>query len=225
MDIGRAFAYPFEDEDWLKKMLIGAVLNLVPVVNLIPTGYGLRQMKNVSQGQDLPLPEWDDWGGDFVKGLLVFLAGLVYTLPIWLLQLPMLLVNLLAGNGEAGAVFAGICAAGVTCLTLLYALAMAIWMPAAIMQYVKGDTFGSFFQFADIWAAITTNTSDYFAAWLVYLLAGIIAGIVGSIVCGIGLLFTGFWSTLVMAKLFGDLMRPGDPASVEPLQPLANEPF
>ena len=225
MDVGRAFTYPFEDEDWLKKMIIGAVLNLVPVVNFIGMGYGLRQMKKVSQGQDLPLPEWDDWGGDFMKGLLVALAAIIYTLPIWLFQLVTVIVVAIAGNSDAGNTVAGLCATAMSCLMAVYGIALAVWLPAAIMQYVKEDSFGGFFRFADIWAFITGNLGDYLVAWLVYLLAGIVASIVGGIACGIGVLFTTFWSYLVMAKLFGDLIEPAETAGVEPMQPMGGDAF
>ncbi len=225
MDVGRAFTYPFEDEDWLQKMLIGAVLNLVPVVNFIPMGYGLRQMKKVSEGQDLPLPEWDDWGGDFVKGLLMFLATIIYTLPIWLCQLIVVIVVAIAGNSDAGNSVAALCSTAMSCLMAIYGIAMAVWLPAAVMQYVKEDTFGAFFRFAEIWAFITGNLGDYFVAWLVYLLAGIVASIVGGIACGIGVLFTTFWASLVMAKLFGDLIEPSDTTSAEPIQPISGDAF
>lgn len=230
MDIGRAFTYPFEDENWLKKMLIGAVLNLVPVVNFIGMGYGLRQMKKVSEGQDLPLPEWDDWGGDFVKGLLMFLASVIYSLPIWLLQLVVVIVMAItgssgSGNLGAGETVAGLCATAMSCLMVIYGIAMAVWIPAATMQYVKEDSFGGFFRFADIWAFITGNVGDYLVAWLVYVLALIIASVVGGIACGIGVLFTTFWSYLVMAKLFGDLIGPGEAASPAPMEPTGGDAF
>lgn len=228
MDIGRAFTYPFEDENWLKKMLIGAVLNLVPVVNLIGMGYGLRQMKKVSEGQDLPLPEWDDWGGDFIKGLLMFLATMIYTIPIWLLQGVMAIAMAIAANagpGGGGEAVAGLCATGVTCLTVIYGLAMAVWVPAATMQYVKDGSFGAFFKFGDIWALITKKVGDYLIAWLVYLLAGIVASVVGGIACGIGVLFTTFWCYLVTAKLFGDLIGPGEAAGPAPMEPMGGDAF
>ncbi len=227
MDIGRAFTYPFEDEDWLKKMLIGAVLNLLPIVNFIGMGYGLRQMKKVSEGQDLPLPEWDDWGGDFVKGLLMFLATMIYSIPMWLLVGIGAIVTLIAGNAGSGGgeAVAGLCVAGLGCLGVIYGLAMAVWIPAATMQYVKDGSFEAFFKFGEIWALITKDLGAYLIAWLVNLLAGIIAGVVGGIACVIGVLFTTFWAYLVTAKLFGDLIGPGETAEPAPMEPLGGDAF
>jgi len=88
MDIGKAFTYVFEDEDWVKKVLIGGVINLIPIVGLLFTsGYMLETLKNVMEGHPLPLPEWDDWGGKFMKGLMAAIIGLVYSLPVIVLTL------------------------------------------------------------------------------------------------------------------------------------------
>jgi len=43
MDIGKTFTYVFEDEDWVKKVLIGGVINLIPIVGFFFTaGYMLE---------------------------------------------------------------------------------------------------------------------------------------------------------------------------------------
>jgi len=65
MDVGKAFGYVFEDKNWLIKLLIGGILLFIPVVNFIPIGYALTALRNVAEGKESPLPEWDDWGGYF----------------------------------------------------------------------------------------------------------------------------------------------------------------
>ena len=35
MDIGLAFSYPFQDEEWITKLLLVGVILLVPVLGLI----------------------------------------------------------------------------------------------------------------------------------------------------------------------------------------------
>jgi hypothetical protein len=32
MDVGRAFAFTFEDQDWLKKIAVVAIISLIPVI-------------------------------------------------------------------------------------------------------------------------------------------------------------------------------------------------
>ena len=82
MDIGKSFSYVFDDEDWVKKVAIGGVISIIPIVNFIAVGYSLRALKNVAEGKERPLPEWDEWGDDWVKGLMVTLAGFIYAIPL-----------------------------------------------------------------------------------------------------------------------------------------------
>jgi len=203
MDIGRSFTYMFDDEDWLKKIAIGGVLNIIPVVNFIPMGYGLRTLNNVAAGTETPLPEWDDWGGDFTKGLMVTLAALIASIPIWAVQVLSIIVAAVAG--EEGSDVAGICVAGVSCVAVLWGIAMLVYLPAAVIRYATKEEFSAFFQFSEVFAFIRDNLSDYIVAILLVLAAGVVASVVGGIACGIGALFTGFWATLVSSHLMGQL--------------------
>jgi hypothetical protein len=228
MDYGKAVKYMFDDKDWLKKILIGGVLNIIPVVNFIPVGYGLRTLKAVGEGRDTPLPEWDDWGGDFMKGLLVAVAGLVYAIPIIVLAILSAIVTAIATSGSSGSSetaggIATLCLSGITCLNVLWGIAMALFLPSAILKFVKAGEFGAFFRFGEIWDFIKSNLGDYIVALLVAWLAAVVASVVGSIACGIGVLFTGFWATLVAANLFGQLLAKSMPAApVPPASPFGS---
>ena len=58
MDIGRSFSYILEDEDWWKKVLIGGLLTLIPIIGpFYGLGYLLEAIKNVISGREVPLPE------------------------------------------------------------------------------------------------------------------------------------------------------------------------
>ena len=202
MDIGRSFTYMFDDEDWLKKIAIGGALNIVPVVNFISIGYGLRTLNNVAEGTETPLPEWDDWGGDFTKGLMVTIASLIASIPIWAVYVLSAIVAALAGRGSD---VAGVCAAGVSCLAVLWGIAMLVYLPAAVIRYAAQEEFRAFFQFNEVFAFIRDNLSDYIVVILLMLAATIAAFLVGLVACVIGALFTGFWATLVSSHLMGQL--------------------
>ena len=101
MDIGRAFSYFTEDADWVKKVLIGGVVNLIPIVNFAATGYWLSQTKNVYEGREVPLPEWSDFGGFFMKGLMAAIAGFVYSLPAILIYCCAFIVPTLMSGGTS----------------------------------------------------------------------------------------------------------------------------
>jgi hypothetical protein len=218
MDIGKSFSYVFEDQQWLKKVLIGGIINLIPIVNFAATGYWLEETKRVYEGRELPLPEWDNFGGYFMKGLVTFVATLIYSLPAILVYCcAFLILPLVSGGtttngrstGGSGPLqsIAGIAFACAGCLIALYVIALILFLPAAFVRYATTEQFGTFFQFGPAWQLIQTNIGGYVMAVVVFVIAAAIAGIVGGIVCGVGAAFTGFWASLVGAYLFGNFAK------------------
>ncbi len=218
MDIGRSFSYVFEDQQWLKKVLIGGIINLIPIVNFAATGYWLEETKKVYEGRDLPLPEWDNFGGYFMKGLMTFVATFIYSLPILIIYCCMaIIVPMLVGGGSSGTgrnaqpgPMAGLAAPisiCLGCLILLYAIALIVFLPALLIRYATTEQFGVFFQFGPAWQLISSNVGNYVVALLVFIIAALVAAMIGSIACGIGAAFTGFWASLVGAYLFGNFAR------------------
>lgn len=219
MDIGRALMYAFDDPDKVKKILIGGLLRFVPIVGWISDGYGLVQTKNVYEGKELPLPEWDNFGAYFTKGLMMFVGTFIYSIPAILIYccafiLPGMLIGVGSSTDSTGSTSGGPLAAlsaplffcGI-CLLLLYALALLVFLPALITRYAITEQFGAFFQFGPAWQLINTNLGGYAMAVLVLVIAAMIGGIVGSIPCGLGVPFAGFWTSLVSAYLFGNFAK------------------
>ncbi len=202
MDIGRAFTFAFEDEDWLKKIAIGGVILLVPVWGwCVVVGYALRALNNMLEGQEVPLPEWDAWGDDFMRGLMPFIAAIVYAIPSWAISG---IGSLMQGSNSG---FVNLIGLGFQCVTVLYGIALAVVLPAMFLRYAKTNETSAFWAFSDIFAFIRDNLSNYIVAVLMCLVANIAAGIVGGIACGIGALFTTFIATLVCANLLSQVDR------------------
>ena len=87
MDIGKAFGYVFEDIQWTNKILLGSVILLIPIFGpIVLTGYIIAIMRNVVAGDPYPLPDWSNIGENFMDGLMVVLANLIYGLPMILLS-------------------------------------------------------------------------------------------------------------------------------------------
>ena len=208
MDIGKAFTYVFEDEDWVKKVLIGGVINLIPIVGFFFTaGYMLETIKNVMEGRPLPLPEWDDWGGKFMKGLMAAIIGLVYSLPVIVLTLCFTGVIVVTGQNEdtANAVVS-IAMSCIQCVNLLYVLAVMVVSPAILSKYAEAWELGAAFRFGEIFSLIKDNIGTYLLVLVITLLAGII-GNLGGIACGVGALFTMFYAMLVNGYAYGEAYR------------------
>jgi hypothetical protein len=216
MDIGRSFTYMFEDQDWIKKILIGGVVGFIPIVNFAATGYFIEALRNTAEGRELPLPKWDDFGDKFVKGLMAGIAGFIYALPIILVMgIVYGLTAVIAGSSDSDAAktVASICPLIGNCLLPVYMILVMLILSAAMIQYALTGQFGAFFRFGDIMAFIKVNVGGYIIALLVSMVAGLIAGMVGGIACGIGIFFTMMWAMLVAANLLGNLAREAQPAT------------
>lgn len=232
MDIGRAFSFVFEDLEWLKKVLIGGIVSLVPIVSFAAMGYGFEETRRVYEGRELPLPEWDDFGSYFSKGLMAFIALLTYALPIIIFYCLIAFgVPILVGAGSSGsgrnaqpgplAALAAPLSICISCLILLYVIVLVAFVPALMVRYALTEQIGAFFQFGPAWQLISTNIGGYAMALVVYLIAASIASLLGSLACLVGVYFTSFWSSLVSAYLFGTFAR-GALTSSMPMAPVAS---
>ncbi len=205
MDIGSSFSYMFQDDDWIKKILIGGVVGVIPIVNFAAIGYMIQIIRNVREGQELPLPEWDEFGKYFVDGLWVFLIFLVWMIPI-------IVVACLQGIGSAALSDAssdaagalGIISACFTCVIVLWGLVIAAVSPAIMVRFAEIGEFMAGFQFSELADIIRANVGNYIIVILLMWVAGLIASF-GVILCFIGVIFTQFWSYLVTGNLLGQL--------------------
>lgn len=219
MDIGSAFTYMFDDQDWIKKIAIGggimlAALILTPILVglalFLPlSGYMIDTLKNVRDGRPTPLPEWTNFGDLFSKGLMVFVIYLVYNLPSILLTCVTIGISAATASPDLDpdvASMLGIVSACTNCVQFIVSLLSNALLPAALIRYAQFDSLGAAFQFGEIFNFIKNNIGDYVIVVLLGWVAGLVAGF-GVILCIIGVFFTFFWSTLVLANLYGQLAR------------------
>lgn len=209
MDIGRSFKYMFEDEGWIMKVVIGGILGIIPIVNFITLGYMVEVIRQVSNGQELPLPDWEDFGGKFMKGLMVVIGYLIYSIPLIVLYVIVAIITAIVGgmsgsNSDSAGGIVGICWAALSCVAFLYSVVVyGLLIPPALMRYAETSELNAFFRFGENWRVVTSNLGPYLVMLLVIIGASLVAQIVGTIACVIGILFTAFWSYLVMAHLMG----------------------
>jgi hypothetical protein len=230
IDLGRALDHPFKDKDWVTKLLIGAGISLVPILNFAVNGYSLEVLRNTERGQDVPLPKWDDLGTHFVEGAKLFIVELIYSLPILALVFVMMLMAL--GYGWSADHFSYatrntmnsgffVVTLAMSCICVLYGLLVAFLTPAMYIQVARTGTIGAAFRFDEMVRIVQRNLGDYIVVVLVSLLVGVVVGTVFGVVSVIP--FVGLclmipmmvvlfllvpYLAVVCGHLYGQLVRP-----------------
>lgn len=171
-------------------------------------GYLARLTRNVIEGREHPLPDWDNLGDYFVEGLSLFGIGLVYAAPVMLLSCLLIFPGVIMQMTDSDALqtAGGLMSMGIWCLLMPLSLAMAVWLPAALLQAVVTGRFAAAFDFGRIASFIRANAGNYVLAYVVWLIARFVAPF-GLILCCVGVVLPIFWSMAVAAYAFGQVYR------------------
>lgn len=199
LDIGRAIQYWMNDPNWIKKVLIGGLIMLIPIAGaLIVQGFYVRTIQRIQGGNDNGLPEWDKWGDDLVRGL-----KLVGIMIVWLI--PLIAISFCVGAlsiiDETAGGFAGLL---LNCLAFIYSLAFYFIFPVIVGRFAATEQFSDAFQFGPIINDAQKIPSQLLIFVVMWFVVGFVAGF-GIILCGIGVLFTGFIAYLISGHLVAQI--------------------
>jgi hypothetical protein len=196
MDFTRAFSFMFEDKNWIVKIVLGAIFNLLSMVLVgIPfvLGYLLELAKNASEGREIPLPEWDKLGEKFTHGLIFLIIVIIYSVPGWVLSFVPCVKY---------------------CLGPLYFVALLFIMPYLTVTYARTRSFEDCFRFNQIIDFTKNNINNLIVVVLLTLALGIIATF-GVLALVVGIFFTMFWANLGVYYLYGKVVKAGEGSKVE----------
>jgi len=205
MDFGKAFSFVFEDEDWVKKIAVGGLISLIPVIGIfLVLGWGVEITKRVINGDVEVLPDWSDFGGYLSRGFMVFVIAFLIFLPVILVQscgsgLPFLTESY---DQEALTTAMWVLSACFTCITILYSIVAYMILPAAVARYAATGEFGAAFKLGEIFKVVRNNLGTYAMVLLGGILASMVASL-GTIACVIGVLFTTVYSFAINGHLWG----------------------
>ncbi len=209
LDIAKSFKFPFNDQNWVVKLLIGTVLGIIPIVNFFSLGYAYKVFKKTLNNEEPSLPEWDDWGGYFVQGLLVFVIGLIYlVIPLVILFIGIGLFSKAAVNSAMGASAAGLYAVGGLFAFVggVLTLIAELLLPMVLAVYAKNkEDFGSIFKFGEIVGNIFKILGDYVLVIVIAIGVAIVVGVLTMIPIIGWLIYVLviFYLMLVFMTLFG----------------------
>lgn len=206
MDFGRAFSYQFDDQDWVKKILIAALIPLIPIIgSLAVAGWGIEITKRVIHREPMPLADWDNFGGYLGKGFQFMIISIVYALPLIILGIcpTVLLTQPYSTTGDDPIMYAAYAAtACFGVIFLLYGILLAFLIPAALGRFADTGQMGSAFKFREVFRLVRAAPTAYLMVILGMIVSSFIAS-AGAIACFVGALATTAYSTTINSHLQG----------------------
>ena len=200
--IGDAFVWPFRDPEWLNKILIMGLIQLIPIVGGINgLGWMLVTIDRLRAGEErLPPANFDYLG----RGVQLFAVYLVYYLGLALigslLYVPAIVLLAQQGHDSANAVVV-IIGIGLLLLTFsvvtIGSLALTFAMPSIVLAVDHGGI-GAGFHIEAIFRRARQSPINTLIAGLMLIAAGFI-GQLGAIACFIGVVFTSVYALAMQA--------------------------
>jgi len=204
--IADGFVWPVRDPEWLSKVLVIALILLIPILGAINgIGWMLATLDRLRAGDEHLAPANFSHLG---RGVNVFLVQLGYALAIalvtGLIYLPGLLLATAEGNdrnANPAVIFLSV---------LLFLLAFGIVTVGSLGLYFATPSFvletdrrgiGGGFDLRAVWRRARLNPINTLIAGLMLLAAGFI-GSIGAILCFVGVVFTAAYALAVQAWIF-----------------------
>lgn len=239
MNISRALQHPTQDPNFVQKLAVTSLVALVPFLNFALYGYALEHSKSVMEGRDNILPNWDDIGAKFQRGLLLVLAQMAYLLPVFLIY-GCFFIFIVGGAGLASAAntrqqerdVAALLSVGsisIMCVAGFVGLALSLLTPGVYRQFFIHGTFASCFKFSEVLAFTRRRLGDILLAWLalggIGLGVGLVAMVLSLVPClgtiavfALSFIVTGYLQ-VVHAHLMGQMMLK-DSQTLAPMSPV-----
>ena len=199
-----ALKRPFTD---IKKLIIGLILSVIPIVNFIASGYQLKCASSVMKKSKkmYELPEWTNILNLFLLGLMSFVIAIVYFIPS--LAVAFLVGGRLVLDDITNLTYGSI---GFPAIVIVLLTLLSLYLlPMALTKYSSKEKFKDAFQFREIFAR--SFTWNYFAAWIFSAIVFIVLVLVlswvkfnvGSIEVNLGSSFANFIAMVIGFTIFG----------------------
>jgi hypothetical protein len=159
-------------------LLILIVLGIIPIVNLIVTGYFARIVR---ENPEEP-PKLSDYGKLFIDGLLVAIAAIIYMI------VPIIILGVGIAFSIGGYAFyspmsllSSLLSSGLVIVGVILAFIFAIFGVIAIGNMIRTGNFSKIFAFSENWQLIQRIGLGNYILWLVVMFViGLIAATIGS---------------------------------------------
>ena len=181
-DLKEILTFPFKDEEARKHLLIGGLISVaaffIPILPyFILFGYAVIIARQVLKGEQPHMVPWDDWGSLFKDGAKLFGVRIIYSLPILIFAIPLMLGGIampfIAGSmdsNNADTLFAlfSVIMVGSMCIFIPLSIPLAVIIPASEMHMIENNDFAAAFRFKEWWPILRANLGGFIVAFGIY---------------------------------------------------------
>ena len=221
MDFGKAITFVYEDEDWIKKLLLGILLAFVPIFGQFAiSGYMLAIIRNVKNNAPRPLPEWQNVGEYFVEGLKLTVVGLIYSLPAILLSCPLIMVGVLPAltpvfeDLESAALaltsVSTLLIIGCSCPLTLYSLLLTLIAPAMAIRLAETKEIAACLKVKEIVRFAFANIGPIILSLLIISVA---LSVISTVTLGLLAIPAAAWINFSWGHMCGQIAKKEDQAA------------
>ncbi len=203
--IADAFVWPVRDPEWVTKILIIGLINLIPILGAINgIGWMLASLDRLRAGEEKLAPaNLDNLG----RGARVFVVELIYALAVvaigMVFYLPALAITVQQNQGHANAgliALALILTLAAFGLIALGSLALTFMLPSVILATDAGGI-GAGLHVGAVLKRSRANPINTLLAGLMLIAASFVSSL-GVIACGLGAIFTAAYAQAMQAWIF-----------------------
>lgn len=177
-NLQKTFKFPFKDEKWKSKFLVGGLLVFASILvfpAFFVAGYVHEIMRRIIVDKSEPsLPEWDDMGTYFKNGFKVWSVNLIFSSPAILLMVPyfvyfLSLPFLMDASGEINTISAmGFpITLGLLMLGSLLSMVLSFFSITAIGHMAAKGEFSAAFRIREWWPIFRENFGGFFLAFII----------------------------------------------------------
>lgn len=212
MDYGGAFTYMFASQAWAKKLILGAVMFLIPILGpIVVMGWALDILRNLTQQQLDPLPDWtgDNFSRWLGRGLGLSVTMLTFMLPVIVVMGVLFACSALTGTLLTGdmAVVNYVLLACISCVGFILYVVILLSAQVVLVRYASTDQIDVGLDYLKTFQLVTTNIVPLLIITVILFIWGIVSALLSTLTLGLFALVVPIYSVLVLVHFGAQLSQ------------------
>lgn len=214
MDIGKAIGFIFNDPDWWKKLLIGTLILLIPIIGLIVLkGWWIEVIKRVANDDPEPLPSFEKFGDLLSSGFRSLLVYLVYKSPIIILSVILMVaffVPFIVLDGDPSDDLTGFLGLYLVCgglFLLPLSLALSFFERSAQMELAAEGKLTEALNFKKVFGVFKLTWPQILLAMIIAFIASLVIQPVAGVIILFGTLLVSVFLAAFTGHLYGQVYQ------------------